>query len=403
MVTGVKKILYRTYQYGYKVALSVLDWSEPYTLTGAGSIKRLPAFVKEKGVRKVLVITDEGLSKLHLLDSLFENLDKEGVEFILYDKVQANPTIPNVETAFQMYQGYGCDGIIAFGGGSPMDCAKATAARLARRNKPLHKMRGQMKVMRPIPPLFVVPTTAGTGSETTVAAVVTDPETHEKYAINDPFLKPKYAVMDPELTIGLPKSITAGTGMDALTHAVEAYTNVFGTKSTNAYAEKAVELVFDNLIKAYDDGKNMEARENMLMGSFYGGMAFTRAFVGNIHAIAHNLGGLYGAPHGFANAIILPHMLDYYGSTIYKKLAKLAEFAGVGDANMSTEIRAKAFIQAIRDMNAYMEIPEKFDCILEKDIPIIVERALKEANPLYPVPKIMDKEDCTNFVRSLMA
>ncbi len=260
-------------------------------------------------------------------------------------------------------------------------------------------MRGELKIRHKLPPFFAVPTTAGTGSETTLAAVVTNMQTHEKYAINDPKLRPKYAVLDPELTTGLPQKITSTTGMDALTHAVEAYIGLSGTKSTNDYAEKATKLIFENLETAYNDGKNLQARENMLVASFYAGMAFTRAYVGYVHAIAHNLGGIYGTPHGLANAVILPHVLEYYGDTAYEKLAKLAEIVGIGGYSQAD--KAMNFIDAIKEMNRNMNIPEHFDFIKDEDIPTIVERALKEGNPLYPVPKIMDAKDCEKVIKAV--
>lgn len=403
MVSPIKKFCYRTYQMTLKLAVNIFDWSEPELLSGAGSVKKLPEFIKAKGLTNVLVVTDKGLMGLHLLDPLFENLEKAGVKYTVFDGVQPNPSIQNIEDARELYVKSGCQGLIAFGGGSPMDCAKACAARIARPGLAVPKMKGLLKILKPIPPLFAVPTTAGTGSETTLAAVVSNPATHEKYAINDPVLRPKYAVMDPELTVGLPPHITSTTGMDALTHAVEAYIGKSNTKSTRMYAEKSVKLIFENLEKAYNDGKNIEARENMLMGSFYGGMAFTRAYVGYVHAIAHNLGGYYGIPHGLANAVILPYVLDYYGDTASKPLAKLAAIAGVGDSTMGDFDRGCAFIAAIRQMNKNMNIPEKFDCIKEEDFPVIITRVLKEANPLYPVPKIMDRNDCERVIRELMA
>ncbi|MCR4594845.1 MAG: iron-containing alcohol dehydrogenase, partial [Clostridiales bacterium] len=263
-----------------------MDWSEPQILTGPGAVKKLPALVKEKGVKKVLVVTDKGLTGLGLPNGLFEALEKEGIGYVVYDGVQPNPSIDNVEEARRMYVDNMCEGIIAFGGGSPMDCAKLAGARVVKPNQPVLKMRGVMKIMKQLPPFFAVPTTAGTGSETTLAAVVSNPETHEKNACNDPCLRPKYAVLDPELTIGLPPHITSSTGMDALTHAVEAYIGRSNVKSTREYAEKATKLIFENLEMAYKDGKNIEARNQMLLASFYAGMAFTRAYVGYVHAIA---------------------------------------------------------------------------------------------------------------------
>lgn len=403
MLWTLKKCWYRIYQRVFKVAMCFMDWSAPQLLEGAGSVLRLPELIKSKGVKKVLVVTDKGLIALHLLDPLFAKLDEVGIAYVVYDGVRPNPTIPCIEECKDMYVKNGCEGVIAFGGGSAMDCAKVAAARAVKPNQSVRAMRGQLKVHKKLPPLFAVPTTAGTGSETTVAAVVTDPETHEKNAVNDTCLRPKYAVLDPELTVGLPPHITSTTGMDALTHAVEAYIGKSNTKETIAEAEEAVKLIFANLEKAYADGKDLEARGNMLKGSYLAGRAFTHAYVGYVHAIAHNLGGLYGTPHGLANAVILPYVLDYYGDCIYPQLAKLADIASVSAPGMSTADKGKAFIAAIRQMNENMNIPSTFDMIKEEDIPLLVQRALKEGNPLYPVPKIMDAKDCEAVIRSFMA
>ena len=390
----------RTFQKVMKVAVNFLDWTEPEIIRGAGCVKQLPATIKAKGVTTVLVVTDKGLMGLHLLDGLFDALAKEGINYTVYDGVQPNPTIDNIEQALAMYKAAECNGIVAFGGGSPMDCAKACGARVVRPNKTVPQLRGLLKVIKKLPPLFAVPTTAGTGSETTIAAVVSNPKTHEKNAINDPRLRPKVAVLDPELTIGLPPHITSTTGMDALTHAVEAYIGKSNTKGTAAAAEKATKLIFDNLYEAYSNGKNLEARENMLIASYYAGIAFTRAYVGYVHSIAHNLGGMYGTPHGLANAVILPHMLAFYGQTAYKPLAKLADVAGLDTAGMDTAQKAELFIAKIREFNEKMNIPEKFDFIKDEDVPLIAKRALMEGNPLYPVPKIMDQKQCEAFIRS---
>ena len=403
MLWQLKKAWYRIYQTCFKFAMVFLDWSSPELLEGAGSVLELPEFVKNKGIKKVLVVTDKGLMNLHLLDPMFKKLEEVGVEYAVYDGVQPNPTIQNIEDCKDVYLQNHCEGVIAFGGGSAMDCAKVAAARVVKPNKTVRQMRGQLKVLKKLPPFFAVPTTAGTGSETTVAAVVSDPETHEKNAVNDTCLRPKYAVLDPELTVGLPPHITSTTGMDAMTHAVEAYIGRSNTKETIQEAEIATKLIHENLEKAYNNGKDLEARGNMLKGSFYAGRAFTHAYVGYVHAIAHNLGGMYGTPHGLANAVILPYVLDYYGESAYPKLAKLADIIGITTPNMSTTEKGKKFIAEIRRMNKDMNIPEKFDMIKEEDIPILVKRALKEGNPLYPVPKIMDENDCEAVIRQLMA
>ncbi len=398
---NAKHIYYRTYQKVMKFSVNFLDWTPPKLLKGAGAIKELPELVKSQGINNVLVVTDKGLMGLHLLDSLFEGLEKAGVKYSVFDSVQPNPTIYNVEDALKMYKENNCQGIIAFGGGSPMDCAKVTGARVVKPNQSAPDMRGVLKILKKLPPFFAVPTTAGTGSECTIAAVISNPDTHEKNSIMDPVLRPKYAVLDPELTVGLPPHITSTTGMDALTHAVEAFIGKSNTKQTEDDALIATKLVFENIEDAYNDGKNIKARENMLVASYHAGLAFTRAYVGYVHAIAHNLGGMYNIPHGLANAVILPYVLDYFGESAYSRLAILADVAGVSGQAQGEREKAKNFIAAIRDLNAKMGIPDKFDQIKDEDIQLIAERALMEGNPLYPVPKIMDLEDCKAIIKKL--
>ncbi|MCL2507773.1 MAG: iron-containing alcohol dehydrogenase [Oscillospiraceae bacterium] len=396
----IKHAGYRSYQGMMRVASGFVDWSQPDVLRGAGCVKKLAVLLMSRGVSNALVVTDKGLVDFHLIDGLLEELRKEKIKYTLYDGVQPNPTVENVEEARQLFLDAECDAIVAFGGGSPMDCAKAAGARISNPNTPVQKLRGQLKVYKRPPLLFAVPTTAGSGSEATVSAVVLDEAAHEKYAINDPKLRPKYVVLDPELTVGLPPHITAITGMDALTHAVESYIGRSNTKQTRGNAEKAVKLIFENLEKAYQSGENMEARENMLIAAYHAGLAFTRAYVGYVHAIAHAIGGLYGTPHGLATAVILPYVLDYYGESVAADLDDLAELVGI-DRESNGE-SPHAFITAIREMSARMDIPETFDVIKDEDVALIVSRALEEANPLYPVPKIMDAADCETIIRQIM-
>ena len=398
-----KKLWYRINQKVLKFFMRFMNWKEPELLIGENSVLKLPSLIKSKNIDNVLVVTDKGLMSIHLLDGMLDELNKEKIRFTVFDDVQPNPTILNVESCKETYLKNGCKGIIAFGGGSPMDCAKAAAARVAKPKQSVRKMRGYLKIHKKLPPLFAVPTTAGTGSETTLAAVVSDPLTHEKNAICDPCLRPKYAVLDPKLTIGLPKHITSTTGMDALTHAVEAYIGKSNVKSTREFAIQATKLIHENLELAYQDGKNVKARENMLMASYLAGNAFTRAFVGYVHAIAHNLGGLYGTPHGLANAVVLPYVLKWYGKSIYSRLAELSDLINLTNKDESKETKANAFIDEIKRMNKAMDIPDKFDFIKEDDIKILVKRALKEGNPGYPVPKIMNEKECEIIIRSLMS
>lgn len=401
MMWELTKLFYRTYQSVIRLLSKVLMFREPELMSGAGSLGRLPEAVKRMEISRVMIVTDKVLMKLGMLAGLLEAMEAGSIFYVIYDEVQPNPTIDNVEKACNLYLDNKCQGIIAFGGGSPIDCAKAAAARAANRDRTIRQMKGILRVRKPLPPLFAVPTTAGTGSETTLAAVITDPGNHEKFVIMDPKLIPLAAVLDPELTLGLPPHITATTGIDALTHAVEAYIGRNGTVYTDRNAEEAVRIIFENLEKSYRDGSDIEARSRMLLASYKAGCAFTRAYVGYVHAIAHTLGGLYGIPHGLANAVVLPYILESYGSSIYPKLARLARIAGTGSEDGTEEQLAEGFISRIWELNSAMNIPLGFREIADKDIQLIVERALKEGNPGYPVPRIMDEKEFTEIIGRL--
>ena len=397
----LQKIWYRIFQFFLTRAEYLMPWRQPEIIRGAGSIKKLPAFVKSKGIDKVLIVTDKTLHKLGTLNSLFAACEEAKLTYVLFDGAEPNPSIENIEDARKLYVDNGCKGIIAFGGGSSMDCAKAAGARVVRPNKSISQMGGTLRVLRRLPPLVAVPTTAGSGSETTVAAIVTDRSTHHKYPVQDLCLIPRYAVLDPELTVGLPKHITSTTGMDALTHAVEAYTNLLSPAYTDRYAEQAVKLIFDNLETAYRDGTDIHARQQMQLAAFFAGAAFTRACVGYVHAIAHTLGGLYGTPHGLANAVILPYVLEDFGPAVYKRLAKLADIVGLNGE--TEEEKAKAFIAEIRRMNRDMHIVDKFDFIDDRDVPQMIRWALKEANPIYPVPVLWGKDEMARTIARIRA
>ncbi|MCK5784558.1 MAG: iron-containing alcohol dehydrogenase, partial [Desulfobacterales bacterium] len=308
MVWTLKKSFYRVFQMVLRYFAKILPFPVPALLIGSGSVKNLAENIKARGIKNVLVVTDKVLMDLKLLDDFLASLSEKKIQYTVFDDVQPNPTIENVEAGRIIYKQNKCKAIIAFGGGSPIDCAKIIGARIRNPYLPVRFMKGLFRVIIPIPPMFCIPTTAGTGSETTLAAVITNAATHEKFAINDLKLIPKIAVLDPELMVGLPPHITSTTGMDALTHAVEAYIGQSGNAYTDESAEYATKLIFENLEKAYNDGSDLDARNNMAIASFYAGAAFTRAYVGYVHAVAHNMGGLYGVPHGLANAVILPYV-----------------------------------------------------------------------------------------------
>ena len=301
-MNALYKLYCRCFQRVMYVAEYFLPWRVPEQISGEGSLAKLPAFAKAKGFKSALLVTDQGLMSLGMAQPIIDGFKAEGLNIAVYDKVVPNPTITNIEEGLKLYKDNNCDVIIALGGGSPMDCAKGIGARVARPGKSIPKMKGLLRVLKKLPPLVAIPTTSGTGSEATLAAVISNPDTHEKYPINDPVLIPHYAVMDPLLTVGLPKHITSTTGMDALTHAVEAYIGSENTRNTKKYAIEATQLVFKYLKRAYDNGQDKEARNMMQKASLLAGMAFTRAYVGYVHAIAHSLGGFYGVPHGLANS-----------------------------------------------------------------------------------------------------
>lgn len=394
-----KKIYCRSFQTVFKIALPFLPYRKPKII---GALTGIPEILDKKKKTCPIIITDPGIAKLGILNMLTDAFDKADVKYCVYDKTVANPTTDTVEEALAIYKENNCDCIIGFGGGSSMDCAKAVGVRAARPNTHLSKLGGILKVHAKLPLLIAIPTTAGTGSETTLAAVIVDAKTRHKYAINDFPLIPRYAVLDPKVTLTLPASITATTGMDALTHAVEAYIGNSTTPGTRKDAIMATELIFANLDTAFNDGTNVTARKNMLKAAYYAGCAFTKSYVGYVHAIAHSLGGEYNVPHGLANAVILPMVLESYGKSIYKKLHTLAIAAKVADSDMTDEEAAKAFIQAVKDMKVRFNIGDTIPQINEEDIPKMASYADKEANPLYPVPVLMDKKELEKFYYALM-
>ena len=398
----IKKAYYRSFQAVFNIGARCLYWRRPIPVSGIGSIQKIPSLLKKEKVNKVMVVTGPTIGK-KLAPKILSALESSGISYVLFSEVESNPSVNTVNRIQKLYLENDCDGFIAIGGGSPMDAAKAAAARVVRPNTQVGQMAGLLKVMKKIPLLIAVPTTAGTGSETTIAAVITDSDTHHKYALMDLHLIPKYAILDPEMTRELPPNITAATGMDALTHAVEAYICwTYNTNESIRLAEEAVCEIFRYLERAYRDGNDMEARTQMLIASYKAGFAFTRAGVGNVHAIAHTLGGLYNTPHGLANAVILPIVLEDYGEAVYEKLAHLAELTGV-KFNGTDEAKAKAFIAEIRAMNKRMGIPTGFDFIKEDDIPQMIKWALAEANPVYPVPVVYNKKRCEKVIRRIVS
>lgn len=394
-----EKMYCRAFQTVLHTALPVLPYRKPKLLD---SINEVPYLLRKKEIDCVLLITDPSIRKLGITRPLENTLEKSGITCIVYDKTVANPTSNNVETARLLFLRNHCQAIIGFGGGSSIDCAKATGARIVKPHQNLSRMEGILKVHKKLPLLVAIPTTAGTGSEATLAAVIVDSKTRHKYPINDFPLIPHYAVLDPEVTRSLPRHITATTGMDALTHAIEAYIGHSTTAETRADATEAVRLIFANLDKVCCNGDDMNARRNMLHAAYLAGSAFSKSYVGYVHAVAHSLGGKYNVPHGLANAVLLPHVLESYGDAAHEKLAELAIAAGLISRAECAKDGAEAMIHAIKEMKLRLDIPDVIPEIQEQDIPFLARIAAKEANPLYPVPVLMNAKQLEQFYYDVM-
>ncbi len=374
---------------------------QPTLLVGPGSSGRLGQAIAGFGHRKILIVTDSIISKLGLLNSLTDALSAGGAQFVVFDEITADAPIPLIQKGIDFYNEQDCDAIVAFGGGSSMDASKAIAV-AASNPKPLNQLAGYLKGLRAPVKIYAVPTTAGTGSEVTVAAVISDPVSHKKLVIVDPRMVPKMAALDPSLMTGLPPHITAATGIDALTHAVEAFVGNWCTPYSDGMALSAVGLIFENLRTAYTDGKNLEAREKMSLASTYAGFAFTRANVGYVHAIAHQFGGLYHTPHGLANAIMLPLVLKYSHPAIVDRLALLAVAAKVGSEGEENDVLAQKFLDAVDQLNRDLGIPTTLEALQEADIPALAKAACWEAHTGYPVPRYMSQEICEDVIRQAL-
>lgn len=394
----IRKVYCRIFQICFRIILPLLPYREPKLLDSYADMCKV---LKDKNINSAVLVTSKDILDLKLADELIDTCKKENIDLHIFSEVLPNPTISQVESAKEFYLKNNCKAIIALGGGSAIDCAKAMGARIVKPKKSIQKMKGLLKVRKRLPTFIAIPTTAGTGSETTLAAVITDEKANFKFPINDFSLIPHYAILDYKLTLNLPKGLTATTGMDALTHAIEAYIGRSTTKYTRRMSEEASKLIVENLYECYTNPKNAEARKNMLLASFKAGNAFTRSYVGYVHAIAHSLGGQYHVAHGLANAKILPVMLEIYGEKVYKKLGKLAKICKLADENETNKVACEKFIAYIKNLNKNMGIEEGFKEIKEEDIEHLAKNADCEANPLYPVPKLFSKEELEEIYKKL--
>ncbi len=374
---------------------------QPLLLVGPGASARLGQAIGDFAHRRVLVVTDAVIAGLGLMKPFTDALVASGTDFVVFDRVTPDAPIPLVEQGIAYFEDEGCDAIVAFGGGSVIDAAKVIGLAAANAKHP-SELVGYFKGRHGPVPIYAVPTTAGTGSEVTVAAVISDPEKRTKLVVADLRLVPRMAALDPCLMTGLPTAITAATGMDALTHAVEACIGLWSTESTDRMALAAVAMIYRNLPLACADGQDLHAREQMALASTYAGLAFTHANVGNVHAIAHQLGGRYHTPHGLANAIMLVPVLRWCAAAVQPKLARLALRAGLGGPGEPESALASKFVDSVAAMNRAIGIPQRLDALREDDIPALAEAACHEADTNYPVPRVMTQADCEALLREVL-
>ncbi|GLI58027.1 alcohol dehydrogenase [Propionigenium maris DSM 9537] len=352
----------------------------PQSLMGPGCLNDAGAEIKSLGFKKALIVTDKVLCDIKLVDKLTDVLKVNDIQYVIYNKTKPNPTVINVNEGLELLKNEECDFVISFGGGSPHDCGKGIAL-LATNGGDIKDYEGVNMSSKPQLPLVAINTTAGTASEMTIFSIITDEERHIKMALVDKHLNPIMAVNDPILMTAMPKSLTAATGMDALTHAVEAYVSTAATPITDACALMAMKLISNHLRDAVADGSNEDARDKMAYAEYLAGMAFNNAVLGYVHAMAHQLGGFYDLPHGVCNAVLLPHVQEYNAQVVPGRLKEVAEAMGVDVSKMNDEEGAEAAISAIKELSKDIDIPQGLTTlgVKEEDITILAENALKDA------------------------
>ncbi|MCF7754904.1 iron-containing alcohol dehydrogenase [Paenibacillus xylanexedens] len=361
----------------------------PVNLMGRGCLQEAGQMIEQMGIRKALVVSDRQLITSGVAEQVLSILRKSGLEYVVYDEVQPNPTCQNVHDGLQVFQDHGCDAIISIGGGSPQDAAKGIGI-VATNGGHIREYEGLHQSKHKSVPLVAFNTTAGTSSEVTINYVITDEERKMKMVMVDRNSLVSLSVNDPELMLSKPASLTAATGMDALTHAVEAMVTPGGFTVTSATAAAAVELIFEYLPRAVRDGSDLEAREHMTYACFLGGIAFNNAGLGYVHAMAHQLGGVYDLPHGVCNAMLLPYVEELNAKHVPGKFRHIAKAIGMNVKGRSDEECSNYVIEAIRQLSKEVGIPEKLSelGVKDPDVELLADNAMKDAcapgNPYQP-------------------
>ena len=395
----MKHFLLRTRQALFSPIQKIQLNLQPTMIKGEHALLDLVDVLKEKHMNRYMIVTTAGFIKRGTLQPFFERLDKSRIAYSIFHDVKPDPEISDVEKLKEYYIKEGCQGLIAIGGGSVIDCSKAALACVQTSHLDVKTVLETGRVSKILPLFIAVPTTAGTGSEVTAGAVITDPIRKRKYALSHLFLIPKYAVLDASLLTTLPAKMTAYTGMDALTHAIEAYINHFNNRKTKKYASEAIQSIFQYLIPSFLDGTNIQYRLELLEASYKAGVAITNNYIGYVHTIAHGIGGMYHLQHGMINAIILPIVLEEYGDTITKKLAQIADVIGID--GQTDQQKAEHFIKKLKELNQVLGIPTSIPEIQEADIHYLATGAEKEGNPTYPTPVTWDVRKFEEVIRKI--
>ena len=397
-------MLFKSFLHRSQLALLrfLVDFTPPVNylaFSGAGSADQLCGHICQAGKTRVLVVTDKGLRDLGIVEKAISGLRSRGIDIVLYDGVLPDPTFEQVLEGADIMRAHGSDAVLGVGGGSCMDAAKIIAA-AATSNQDPRDWVGFNKIKHDVPQIFCIPTTSGTGAETTMGGVIKNSERREKIVISDACLMPAATALDPNLSIGLPPAITAATGMDALTHAIEAYISLWDRGTSKSSSAAAIDLIYRYLPLAYSDGDNKEARESMSLAAYYAGMAINQVNVGNVHAIAHQLGGRYGIPHGIANAMVLPHVLKFCSDETEEALAELGRLVGLGSSGSTAAELARDFIVSVSDLRNKIGIPSQSKLIKIEDHSVLAESAVKEGAG-YPVRKLLDKKTAMRILEQL--
>lgn len=402
MLFPIKVIFYKLLMAVLKVLIKFVPQPPPLLYTGENSALAMSGQIGMLGYRKVLIVTDKVLVGLGVCRGICDSLRSQGIEYVIFDGVMPDPLDTIVQEGSDTYAAQSCDCVLGLGGGSSLDAAKMIAALAAHPNKSVKQLSGILKFKRKAKPLFLVPSTAGTGSEVTAAAVISNSLTHEKMLVVDPKMMAQSAAIDPIIMQGMPPKITAETGIDALTHAIESYVSGHRTAATDAHSEMAIKLLFNNLELCYSNGNNLPARKAVALASTYAGLAFSHANLGYVHAIAHQLGRVYQVPHGLANALVLPHVLDYSEVACRNRFAKLAMLIGLDTQGKNEHQLSLEFIASVRSLLQRLNIPNTLDKLNADDIDSLAKSALKEAHYLYPVPRYMTQKSCQHIIGLLL-